>query len=203
MGIPLSVQLSAFVYSILTGALLGVLYDCFRVLRVLTGVSAYTNSTRKVYAYSLPLIGRIRRQRLSDKRRALRLVCLTVGDVLFAFLAGCVFSVFLYHAASGSFRWFYIFGCAVGFFLYYFTLGKIVMLSSETAAFLLIATFRYAMFFFLLPFRLLGRLASRLSQSFCRRVLRPLSAVLYRRRRLRYTRRVRASLAEQIRFTET
>ncbi len=199
MGIPLTRQLTAFVYAIFTGALLGVLYDCVRVSRVIFSLASYTRSGRKLYAHPLPLIGPVLRMPMSERRGSLQSVLIAVGDVFFAFIAGCVFSVFLYHAASGCFRWFYLFACAVGFFAYYFTLGKAVMLSSEMLSFLLIAAVRYVLFLLMLPFRFLVYLSKRLFRLVSRFILVPILQAGRRRRRISYTRRIRSALAEDIR----
>ncbi len=200
MGIPLSRQLSAIVYAIFTGALIGVLYDAVRILRVLLGVSSYTQRGKNFRARSLPWIGSAHTLRNAKERRVLRLVLLLLGDVFFALAAGCVFSVYLYHAASGAFRWFYLFGAFIGFALYYLTVGKLMMLFSEVLTFALVTAVRYTVFVLCAPFRLLARLICRFLKWICRRVWMPLrTAVLYKRR-IRYTRRVRDALAQTIRF---
>ncbi len=199
MGIPLSRQLTAFVYAIFTGALLGALYDFVRIWRVIFGLASYTRSGQKLYARPLPLIGTVRRAPSSAQKSAWKLVRLAFGDLLFAVSAGCVFSLFLYHAASGCFRWFYLFACAVGFFAYYFTVGKIVMLSSELLSFLLIAAVRYVICLLLLPLRAVRSLFLCMLSLLCKHILMPVFSAYRRRRRLTYTRRVRAGLTEHIR----
>lgn len=200
MGIPLTRQLSAVVYAIFTGALLGVLYDCIRILRVLFGIASYTRGGRRLCRVSLPLIGTVRRVPAENKRRTLKLILLFIGDILFAFLAGCTVCVFLYHAASGCFRWFYLLGACVGFFAWYFTVGKLVMLSSEVLAFVIFAVLRYVQFMLLAPFRFLWWLLCRMGKWIYRRICHPLAAAVRRRQRIRYTRRVRAALVRDIRF---
>ncbi len=201
MWSSLSVQLSAFVYSIFTGALLGILYDCIRVLRALFAIASYTDASRKWRTVSLPLIGSVYRAEISRKTKPVRLFLLGIGDVFFALLAGCTFSVFLYHCASGVFRWFYLFGCGVGFFSYYFTVGKAVMRLTAVLSFSITAVWRYAVFLFLLPLRGMIYLARRIFAWIRCRVFVPIARVCTRRRQFRYTKRVRAALADIIRFS--
>ncbi len=201
MGIEQHQQLTAFLYAILTGVFCGTLYDCFRVLRVFIGVSCYTQRKRRLDQLSLPLIGTVRSPRTSDNQRGGRLLVLAIGDVLFFFLAGCAFCVFLYHAASGCFRWFYLFGAGAGFSVYYITVGNLVMLSSEMLAFLLRVCLRYLWWTLCVPFRIARVIITRVFQLLLCRVWTPLYTVYKRKARIRYTRRVRAHLINEIRFT--
>lgn len=198
MGISLAREGTAFLYSVLLGGILGVLYDAVRILRVFFGVSAYSLGARRLSEISFPLIGPLLPRHSPNKKRIWALLLLGVGDVLFALLAAVLFSVFLYVAASGYFRWFYLFGCGIGFFGYYFTVGKLVILSSETIVFLFRVFLRYILWIFLVPLRFL-RWCTGLFLLHC---VQPVLRKIRYRMALQYTRRVRSRLWRLIRFSD-
>ncbi len=203
MGISSDRQFAAFLYAILTGVLCGAVYDGVRISRVLFGIAGYTRAGKRLYGRALPLIGAVQPVVLVGKRRTGRLILLFVGDLCFAGLSACAFSVFLYHAASGCFRWFYLLGCGIGFFLYYQTVGRIVMLSSEALVFCCKAVIRYLCWLLFAPLRGAWWLLRRLGALIRARAFRPICRRVRRRCLLRYTRRVRQNLAQSIRVTLT
>ncbi len=202
MGIEQEQQLYAFLYAVLTGCLLGCLYDCIRILRVFFGVSSFTKEDGRLKTLSLPFIGSVYPVDRREERRRYRLFWLAVGDMCFAILAGCAFCVFLYHFASGCFRWFYLLGCSVGFFAYYFSLGRLVVLSSEMLAFLLRVFLRYLGWLLCLPFRAVRSLTVWVCRLFIRRILLPILISIKHRARMRYTRRLRTQLKFLVCFSE-
>jgi hypothetical protein len=125
-----------------------------------------------------------------------------VGDVLFGVLAGCIFSVFLYYAASGCFRWFYLLAWGIGFLVYYFTVGRLTMLSSEVIVYLLRVCVGYVFYLAALPIRLLARMARWIGRRMYQRVILPLAERIYVRRCRAYTKRIQADLHIQIRLSE-
>ena len=57
-----------------------------------------------------------------------------VLDLIYFVALGCAFSVFLFIANSGRFRWYLLFGAAAGFFLYRVSVGRLVkLILSRTA----------------------------------------------------------------------
>lgn len=203
MGISPERQFAAFLYAILAGVICGILYDCVRVSRVLLGIARYTRAGNRMYDRSLPLIGAVQPAVSAPRHRGVRLILLAAGDLLFAAFAGVTFSVFLYHAASGCFRWFYLLGGGIGFLLYYQTAGRLVVLSSEALVFCLRVVIRYLFWLFFAPFRALWWLLCRLGACINRHICRPICVAVRLRYRVQYTRRVRQALPESIRFTLT
>lgn len=201
MGISPDRQFAAFLYAVLTGVICGFLYDCIRISRVLIGISRYTRVGKRLYERRLPLIGTVQPVSVSDQHRLVRLILLSVGDLAFAGAAGAAFSVFLYHAASGLFRWFYLLGSGIGFFLYYQTVGRLVMLSSEALVFCLKAVFRYLCWLLFSPFRALWWLLCRFFAYIRARVCSPIARRFRHHRRVRFTRHMRQRLADAIRIT--
>ena len=201
MGISPDRQFTAFLYAVLAGVICGFMYDCIRISRVLIGISQYTRMGKRLYERKLPLIGTVQPVSALEKHRLVRLILLSVGDLIFAVGAGAAFSVFLYHAASGLFRWFYLLGCGIGYLLYYQTAGRLVMLSSEALVFCLKAILRYMCWLLLAPVRALWWLFGCLCTCIRVHVCRPIARRLRHRRRVRFTRRTRKGLAGAIRIT--
>lgn len=202
MGILQQQQFFAFLYAIVTGILLGTLYDCFRIVRVFFGVSRYTQGVHQLDSVSLPLIGTVSSPDRSEGSRFRRLLVLSVGDVMFFLIAGCVFCIFLYSAASGCFRWFYVFGAGVGFLLYYSTVGRLVMLFSEMLVLFLRVFFRYVFWLSCVPFRIGGFIVLWVFRQTVSRIWMPIYSEYKHQMRIRYTRRVRAQLKRAICFDE-
>ena len=122
-----SLLLNAF----LCGICLGGIYDLFRAVKMLFGVS-YSDgkaenerSTAFIWSFFVTFI------------------C----DVVFWLFAGVV-SIILIYAAGGFFRGSAYFGMVVGFLFYYFTLGRAVLaLNKIVTAFLHRKFYKLAMFF--------------------------------------------------------
>ena len=202
MGIPLTRQLYAMLYAGVCGVLCGVFYDLFRLSRVLLGISEYTRFGRKLYTHRFPLIGSMSRVTSGKIRVVTEFWIVILEDVLFAAAAGCVFNVFLYQAASGCFRWFYLFFAGSGFLIYYFTVGRVVMLSSEILIYLLRLIARYVLYFIILPFRLVVWMIRICYRWFIKHLAYPVMARMYTGWCHRYTLRVKLDLSTQIRFNE-
>ena len=202
MGIPLSKQLSALFLSLACGGLCGVLYDLFRISRVLLGVSEYTAAARKLYAAPMPLIGCVYRPGSTPVRDRIGNGVIALGDVLYGILSGCVFSVFLYVAASGCFRWFYLAGAGIGFLVYYFTFGRLVMLSSDVIVYVLRLGAAYLRYFLCLPVRAVLWTAGWMGRGLHRRIVLPMRHRFYIRQCRSYTEAVRRRLYADVRLTE-
>ncbi len=100
---------AVILYAVFCGIALGVLYDAFRLLRILLGL-------RRSPPLPFGSPGGV-------------LLCFL--DVLYGILAGVVFSVFLYHRNDGVIRWYAVLGALVGGGAYLATLGQ---LTSRLAA---------------------------------------------------------------------
>ena len=105
-------QLSLVLYSLILGAVLGVVFDILRVSRVL--ISYRGNE------------GRIRR--VSDTFLS---VIAFIEDILFASVSAVLLILFCFKVNRGISRSFILFGAAVGFVLYYFTLGRLTSLAAN------------------------------------------------------------------------
>lgn len=200
MGIPLIRQLYAMLYAILCGIACGGIYDLFRLTRVFFGINKYSTTGRRVYGFQFPLIGTIRRPNTGNVVRAAQFWIVFAGDVLYAILLGCIFSIFLYVAASGCFRWFYIFFACAGFSVYYFTIGKLVMAVSDIIICLLQISFRYTLYFLMVPLRIVSKVMRAVLNILFRRVIEPMRMRAYTARCCRYTQQVKGTLHGLIRI---
>lgn len=202
MGISLERQLYAFLYAIMTGCVLGVVLDFIRISRVLFGIASYTGQKTKLLHHSFPLIGTIKTTVWSHELSRLKIFLFFIGDLLFFVLSGLVFCVFLYHAASGSFRWFYLFGALIGFSAYYASVGRIVVMCSETINVLLTVIGSYLIWLLSLPFSIAWRVFRLICRIAYLCTIRPIQTASLQRRRIRYTNAVRASLHEAVRIRD-
>ena len=142
-----------YLYSILMGASLGLLYDGFRILRIFLGehFSKVANRFEKV---NLPLIGMPKKPR---SRNRLRKIFIFVSDFLFCMIASVALILLFYQMNHGKIRFMTFVFAGAGFYLYRFTLGKPVMACSETVAFILQTAVRYVCFFVCFPFQWIAK----------------------------------------------
>ena len=112
------------------GIFLGALYDVFRIIRVMTGVTRRPGVRLfdKIYAKGLCNVFS------KEGGRVFKAVFTAVTDVLYFTLAGVFFVLFLYCFNYGVFRWFILLSALAGFRLYYISLGKAVLASSSRIA---------------------------------------------------------------------
>lgn len=197
----MSQQLQAMGLAILCGVIIGALYDCFRLVRVFFGITEYARIGHRLYRVDFPLIGTVERPDVGKFLRVAQFWVVLVGDLLFAVLSGCIFSVFIYAAASGCFRWFYLFFACVGFLLYYFTVGHLVMTVSDVISCVLRVCFRYIQYFLMLPFRLLRSGMRLVWRQVLRRMLCPIERYIHTQHCRRYTSKMKKNLYTQIRVS--
>ncbi len=126
-----------FFWAILLGAVWGVVYDIFRVIRIARGAScpadnyAAVKRLRAVRLKLPELSGAKRRKGKPEKSEKPKLhitetALVFIEDLLFTLACGLSFIIFVFSANSGMFRWFLLVGAAAGFCAYYFTVGKLV-----------------------------------------------------------------------------
>jgi hypothetical protein len=168
-----------YLYSILMGAAMGLLYDGFRISRIFLGehFSELANRFEKV---NLPLIGMPKKPRGRNK---LREIFLFVGDFLFCIIASVTLILLFYQMNHGKLRFMTFVLCGGGFYLYRMTAGRLIMLCSETIAFVLQTAVRYVFFFVLFPWRWMMRKAFH----FVKGIAKKTSDRRMKRARLRYT----------------
>lgn len=123
-----------FLYALIFGVFIGVIYDIFRLSRVaLTGKELGSRAHVK-----LPVSWRTAAH-VAPEREPGRLalmfkravggsvfVIVLVQDILFSLISAALFTIFLYKVNFGELRLYLTIGAAVGFYLYYNTIGRAV-----------------------------------------------------------------------------
>jgi spore cortex biosynthesis protein YabQ len=138
----------ALLYSAGVGAVLGVLYDVFRIMRVAMKPSQKMPAgLRAVYNV------------IGD-------AIIFFEDILFSIVASVVVTVFLFHINNGQVRWFVLAGAGIGFALYYITVGRLVIMCAEAIISFIRALIHFILSLTLFPaaraIRFIGRLLTRL-----------------------------------------
>lgn len=168
-----------YLFALLLGIGLGVVYDLLRITRVFLGAHYSRRAAKRLQEISLPLL---RARKKKTESRALGFVVF-LQDLLFCLFAAVAVILLFYEANRGKIRLPALLCVGVGFLLYRGTLGRLVMLFSEVIAFAIETVGRYLCFFAFLPVRLLGRwIGKKLRQMHTR-----LSLAGQRRTRQRYT----------------
>ena len=124
------------VYSFVLGVFLGVVYDFFRIRRLIFYCEKNTKANTSIF---------------HRQRRLVEEIVIFIEDVLFWLISAVAMCIFIYYINSGRFRGVAIFGAVIGFFVYYKTIGKVVMLLSGCIINFLRASFRLLIRFTLYP----------------------------------------------------
>ena len=142
--------------SLIFGAIMGVLYDCIRIQRVLFGISRYTDAANT--PIFCPKLWKPREKRIPEKARDFfKHGVLVLQDMVFCLTVGVLLSVLLFYRNNGEFRGFVLIGVVLGFSAYYFTVGKLVIRVSEYLVFAIKTAMLYAIYYITLPFITAGR----------------------------------------------
>ena len=168
-----------YLYALLLGIGLGLVYDALRITRVLLGAHYSRRAARRLQEISLPLLCARKKK---TESRALGIVVF-LEDLLFCLFAAIAMILLFYEANHGKIRFPALLCVGVGFLLYRSTLGRPVMLFSEVIAFVLETAWRYLCFFAFLPVRLLGRWMAKQTK----RIHAGLSLAYQKQGRQRYT----------------
>lgn len=155
------------VYSFLLGLGLGLLYDVFRIVRVMTGRLEIYDSTpargkRETIRLPMPpLVRDIFGRRvlpigLAQKgngkiHKILMGIWLFFEDILFFTIAGTAVALLMYYTNDGQFRLMALAVAAFGFVTYYLTLGKLVLAFSQAVSFFVRSALTYCIFVSLTP----------------------------------------------------
>ena len=169
-----------YLYGTLLGASLGLFYDLLRVTRIFLGVHYSRSVSGRLQTIKLPLLPPYREH---EESQALGVVVL-IEDLLFSILCGISLILLFYECNDGMIRFPVFFAFFAGFFLYRMTLGRLVMLVSEFAAFLIESAVRYVWYFLSYPFRMAGKFLCHLGKQFARKM----RSDLLHRLRVRYDR---------------
>lgn len=138
-------QTVILLYALFVGALIGALYDIFRLSRVmLTGVGIGGNKTSSQRLEAV--IQGLRSEKKADVGRRIKIkrrlkaikdsavgVIIFFEDILFFLISSLLLTVFLFQVNFGELRLYIYLGTAAGFLLYYNTVGRISAVFSGVA----------------------------------------------------------------------
>lgn len=147
------------VYSFAFGALMGGIYDFFRLLRMLLGESfLHGSQVERLYEKKIPLLKRpLKRIQFLDQKRLVRHGVVFCFDSVILMLAGIGLAILCYHFNQGRFRFFTLPVSFLGFAFYRFTIGRVTLFLGERLAFLIYVLFAVLFFTFCHPFVIFAR----------------------------------------------
>lgn len=166
-------------YSFAIGGGLGLLYDCFRIARVMTGRNELTGSnsgaleklnrimlpmpilTRKVFGEKVLPFGSLRKKH-GRVHKIVTAVWLFFEDILFFVLCGVAVALLMYYTNDGQFRLMALVTVSVGFAVYYITVGRIVLSSAYAVSFAIRVTVTYLVLILLTPLAFFFKLLKKL-----------------------------------------
>lgn len=192
-------------YSFLLGAGLGVLYDAFRIFRILSATGSVSECDGKGYdgvmlSLPPPMSGVFGKKikpffvpASGSRSRAGSVIygiLLFFEDILFFAVCGCAVSVLIYYTNDGRFRLMAVVGVFVGFLLYYLTVGRLVLSAARFICFAIRAVLTYLTLALVTPFAYLLK-AVRYAVT---RTVGRIRAVYVRKKNKKYDRSVRDAL---------
>ncbi len=173
MEIFIAEQCKTLAESLIMGLIFGAGYDIIRILYVLWGIQSYSVS------------GKLKKT--ADGNYSFWLFL--TGDLLYMLFLTIAVSVFLYHTNHGQLRLYLVCGALAGFVLYQNTIGRVVMVISETIVHILKITVGFLL---IRPLGWFGRKVTdmmkcffRIITSFFRKHIRRMILELKRRRCVR------------------
>ncbi len=124
LGYDMGDQLSLVFYSLILGAILGIIFDVLRISRVLLSYRGDGGKIRRVSDTVLSVIS-------------------FIEDILFASVSAVLLILFCFKVNRGISRSFLLFGAALGFILYYFTVGRLTSLAANAISRAIYALFSF------------------------------------------------------------
>lgn len=181
MEILIEKQLISVAYSLILGLIFGAAYDIIRMIHIICGIASYSGREK------------------SAKKGIIPFSLFFIFDLVYAVFIGVAFSVFVYFANYGDFRWFLMAGTVVGFAAYHLTLGRVVMYFSEAVVRFLKLIFRYTV---IIPLGFVFRVGKKIIVLLYRITLGKLVDLLTERYYMWRNKRYARMLSRDIRFTE-
>lgn len=116
-------------YSVGIGALIGIVYDIFRIIRI---------------ASTVPVVLRGEKHQKEYRSGIVVNIIVFVCDILFFLIAAVISAIFIFYANNGRIRGIALFGSLCGFTAYYNTIGRLVTMVSTS-----VIRFIYSIFHFI------------------------------------------------------
>lgn len=179
MEIFIEKQLINIAYSLILGLIFGGIYDIIRVVHIFCGIASYSGEAAEM------------------KRGVLPFGIFFLLDTAYMLTVTTAFSVFIYVVNNGGFRMYLLVSTVVGMVVYFLTVGRLVMLLSET-----IVNFLGRLFDLVIvkPIRSVLRLLGRAFGWVYSHTVGYLLLCLRRMNGYRYTEKIRRRIAREIMF---
>lgn len=153
MEVSIKYQLITAFLSIFLGAFIGVIYDMFKIFRILSGLEFSNKLENKISKLKLPIINQTIKKKKSKLNKIKRYVIYILWDLLFFIVIIPIVQIFVYAASSGIVRWYIALGGFIGFIVYYFTLSKLTTPVYEYILLFIKIFFAYIYYFIKLPLK--------------------------------------------------
>ena len=122
--------------SFIFGAVVGVVNDIHRIIRVIFGCKYNSKSIDKLHNINLPVPGKpLDREMWKKANRYILPIIVFFQDIIIFAFSGVGIVILNYYFNNGRLRIYAPLGVILGFFTYYFTLGKVAIYFSELFAF--------------------------------------------------------------------
>lgn len=148
MEISIIYQLLTLIYSVILGEFIGLIYDCFKIIRKFSLGDISLKLKNKINKIKFPLIN-IKFD--SNKIRIKHKITYFITDLLFFIFITPIMQIFIYAFSNGIVRWYIFLGVLIGFISYYFTLSKITIFIYEIFALMIKIFFLYLLLFIKFP----------------------------------------------------
>lgn len=153
MEVSIKYQLITALLSIILGAFIGLIYDMFKIFRILSGLEFSNKLQNKISSLKLPIIKQLRVNKNNKFSNAKRYSLYLLWDLLFFIVIIPIVQIFVYATSSGIVRWYIFIGAFLGFLIYYFTLSKLIAPIYEYILLGFKIIFAYAFYFIRLPLK--------------------------------------------------
>lgn len=148
MEVYIKVQLLTTLYSSLFGVILGIIYDCFKIIRRFL---CFQTSNKVVSIYEkirFPLISfKLSNETIKTKHK----IIYFIFDVLYFLFITPISLIFTYAVSDGIVRWYIILGATFGFAIYNLSVSKIILFVYEFIFCFFRIVLSYMSFFIKLP----------------------------------------------------
>ena len=148
MEISIKNQLITMLFSIILGMFIGLIYDIFKILRLMTGLELSPKMQNKLNKIRLPLIVKKNNKKSNNTKKYILYI---IWDILFCIAITPIIQIFVYATSFGIFRWYILIGIALGFTCYYYTVSKIIAPVYEFILLGIWVVFKYILYFIKLP----------------------------------------------------
>lgn len=151
MEVSIKYQLITTLFSVCMGFVIGMIYEIFKIFRILSGLEFSNKLQSRIETIKLPIIKglKIKNGKLGKIKRK---ILYFIWDLLFFIVITPIMQIFIYATSSGVVRWYIILGSFLGFLIYYITISKIISKLYEYVLLIVKIIFAYIMYFFKLPF---------------------------------------------------